>query len=424
MPKEIYKLKYKIESNKKILEIKILGKKFVKNNKIKGSVIYNNKRFPLQEKMNIINPGQKNHEIKLIIIFYENIYNKSKMFKGCESLVELSQIDNTRKEIEKLMFFKSNLEQEKIVNNLEIYFHRNKLILKSEKDFSTKNGFLLGYYSTISLLNQNLFYTNDIIKMDYLFYKCRSLKKINLSIWNTKNVTSFAYIFYNCFSLECLPDISKWNADNVVNMSHIFENYFSLKLIPDISIWKNNLNIEKNLINTEKNTTEFNLNYTSESFIKKTIVTYGSINTSNTNNTNKKNFLPKEISEIKEKEEEEEDDTNLNQEEEEKLLSNLNDKMKNSEYIYDEKSVSTNQDKIKTISMRFIENYSLKSIANINKTIKKKLKKICNMFSGCKNLECIPDISKWDISKITNISKLFNKCISLKSLPDISKWNT
>ena len=47
MPKEIYKLKYKIESNKKILEIKILGKKFVKNNKIKGSVIYNNKRFPL-----------------------------------------------------------------------------------------------------------------------------------------------------------------------------------------------------------------------------------------------------------------------------------------------------------------------------------------------------------------------------------------
>ena len=286
--------------------------KFVENNKAKGNIIYNNKKFPLKESINIINPGQKNQEIKIIILFYENIYNKSKMFKGCESLVEVTQIYNTKKEIEKISYLKSNLEQEKIVNNLEINFHRCKLLLKSGQDFSYKTGFLLGYYSLISLSDKNLFYTTDVIKTDYLFYKCRSLKKINISNWNTKNVTSFAYMFYNCFSLDFLPDISIWNADNVINMSHIFENCYSLKIIPDISIWKNNKEINKgtNLINTGINSSEFNYDYTSESFLKKTIVTYGTINT---NKTNKNNFLPKEISEIKEKEE----DINLNQEEEE-----------------------------------------------------------------------------------------------------------
>ena len=286
--------------------------KFVENNKDKRNIIYNNKKFPLKESINIINPGQKNQEIKIIILFYENIYNKSKMFKGCESLVEVTQIYNTKKEIEKISYLKSNLEQEKIVNNLEINFHRCKLLLKSEHDFSYKTGFLLGYYSLISLLYKNLFYIADVTKMDYLFHKCRSLKKINISNWNTKNVTSFAYMFYNCFSLEFLPDISIWNTDNVINMSHIFENCYSLKIIPDISIWKNNKEINKgnNLINTGINSSEFNYDYTSESFLKKTIVTYGTINT---NKTNKNNFLPKEISEIKEKEE----DINLNQEEEE-----------------------------------------------------------------------------------------------------------
>ena len=44
------------------------------------------------------------------------------MFKGCESLVEVTQIYNTKKEIEKISYLKSNLEQEKIVNNLEIIF--------------------------------------------------------------------------------------------------------------------------------------------------------------------------------------------------------------------------------------------------------------------------------------------------------------
>ena len=216
-------------------------------------------------------------------------------------------------------------------------------------------------------------------------------------------------MFYNCFSLDFLPDISIWIADNVINMSHIFENCYSLKIIPDISIWKNikEIDKEKNLTNTGIYSSELNYNYTSESFLKKTIVTYGTINT---NKTNENNFLPKEISEIKEKEE----DINLNQEEEEKLLSNLIDKIKNFEYIYNNESISTNFNQIKAINIRFTENRSLKSIEVRNQYFKKKLRKICNMFSGCKNLESIPDISKWDISKITNISKLFNKCLSLK----------
>ena len=57
--------------------IKILGKDFVRNNKNKGKIVYNNKKFPLQETINIsdlkIN-GKLQVNIKIILYYFIKKY--------------------------------------------------------------------------------------------------------------------------------------------------------------------------------------------------------------------------------------------------------------------------------------------------------------------------------------------------------------
>ena len=53
MKEEIYKMRYKIEKN--IDNLRILGEDFVKNNKNKGNLLINNKKFPLKS-IKPINP--------------------------------------------------------------------------------------------------------------------------------------------------------------------------------------------------------------------------------------------------------------------------------------------------------------------------------------------------------------------------------
>ena len=192
MPNERYKVIYEIKSNKKDNKIKILGKNFVENNKIRGSIIYNNKRLPLQENITVLTSNKRNKEIKLNLIFYGNIYNKSYMFKDCKSLVELTQIE-TKKQITNL-YFKNKFEKEKYMKKLEILYHNAKLILNSESDLTYKNAYIYGYYPIISLININILYTNIVNQIHYMFYNCKLLKTINISQWNTQKVISFAYI--------------------------------------------------------------------------------------------------------------------------------------------------------------------------------------------------------------------------------------
>ena len=77
---EKYKMIYKIEN--KSNNLRILGDDFVKNNINKGKLIINNKKFSLKSIISI-NEVKKG---KIEIILLKNIYNRSCMFKNCETL--------------------------------------------------------------------------------------------------------------------------------------------------------------------------------------------------------------------------------------------------------------------------------------------------------------------------------------------------
>ena len=73
---------------------------------------------------------------------------------------------------------------------------------------------------------------------------------------------------------------------------------------------------------------------------------------------------------------------------------------------------------------------NLKQLENENNYLEIKLKGVQNitdlsdMFWKCSSLISLPDLSELYTINITNTSDMFRLCTSLKSLPDISKWNT
>ena len=75
---ELYKMTYKIEETENNLGI--IGEDFVRNNKNKGKLIIENKKYPL--KAHFLIKEIKTKKIRMILI--KNIYNKSWMFKNCE----------------------------------------------------------------------------------------------------------------------------------------------------------------------------------------------------------------------------------------------------------------------------------------------------------------------------------------------------
>ncbi len=64
-------------------------------------------------------------------------------------------------------------------------------------------------------------HTEDVTKMDYMFYYCKSLTSLDLSNFNTANVTDMAMMFYYCKSLTSL-DLSNFNTANVTDMGMMF----------------------------------------------------------------------------------------------------------------------------------------------------------------------------------------------------------
>ena len=71
--------------------IRIFGKYFVKQNKNKCKIIYNNKKYKLKEYFNEIdnNYNPKIKEIKIKLTGINHITNMKKMFRGCIHLTSL-----------------------------------------------------------------------------------------------------------------------------------------------------------------------------------------------------------------------------------------------------------------------------------------------------------------------------------------------
>ena len=110
---ESYKLIYKIDKNKD--HIRLLGTKFVNRNKMLGYFIYKNKKYPLNDTIETKNI-QDEKELKINLFFYQKIYNKSCMFRHCDTLLKVFQSDIK----EKYFYFsykKTNFEKNESLND-------------------------------------------------------------------------------------------------------------------------------------------------------------------------------------------------------------------------------------------------------------------------------------------------------------------
>ena len=177
------------EKGKQEQKIRILGSEFVKNNKDKCKIIFNNKEMELKEILQINNCEITNNQLKILLKGINKITDASSMFYSCTSLISLSDIDKWD--------------------------------------------------------------TSNVVKMDYMFQWCINESNKNISFsgisnWDTSNVKSLEEMFQSCRELECLPDISKWDISKVTNMSRLFGHLYHLKSLPDISKWNtsnvNNMN--------------------------------------------------------------------------------------------------------------------------------------------------------------------------------------
>ena len=77
---------YQIKKSKK--NIKILGKEFAENNKNKGKIAYNNKKYELNYEFSI--RGIKEIDLKLKMILDKNSYSKNFIFENCRTLLHFS----------------------------------------------------------------------------------------------------------------------------------------------------------------------------------------------------------------------------------------------------------------------------------------------------------------------------------------------
>ena len=361
-----------ISSRNKEDKLKILGKHFRRNNKNKGKLILNNKKFDFKEFINIKNINEKQTKVKMIL--KENIQNKSYMFENCDSILELKINDNldyieNQINFEIDYYYQENNENiiyeengQKIYDNQEIYRQidfkddevgidedSNTLYENSKNNISeikinskenNKNSILI--YKSLLQSKYNW------INLKFIFCECPSILTLpDISKWNTNNVTDMSGMFYNCSSLLSLPDISKWNTNNVTDMSWMFYNCSSLLTLPDISKW-----------NTNNVTDMSGMFYNCSS-----LLTLPDISKWNTNN-------------------------------------------------------------VTDMSWMFYNCSSLLSLPDISKWNTNNVTDMSDMFNKCTSLLSLPDISKWNTNNVTNMSEMFYNCSSIIALPDISKWNT
>ena len=71
-------------------EIKIFGENFIKNNKDKCLIFFENKYFPLKEYFNLDDDKSGNEIFGIILLELDIISDKSFMFHGCLQLIEFS----------------------------------------------------------------------------------------------------------------------------------------------------------------------------------------------------------------------------------------------------------------------------------------------------------------------------------------------
>ena len=236
----IYKTKENKEDN-----IKLFGENFIKNNKDKCKIIYNDKEYEIKQyfydfENNYKYPGK----IKLKLKIFATIINMSSMFDGCDTLLSFQDILQNNEPLNKEQIASISLsynEKKDITNALggvDIFSKDNPLSSLINSKVTNVSQMFSGCKSLISLPDISKWNTENIIDMSYMFYDCNSLISLpDISKWNTENVTNMDRMFCECHSLISLPNISNWKTGKVTHMISVFSFCISLNSLPDLSKW-------------------------------------------------------------------------------------------------------------------------------------------------------------------------------------------
>ena len=189
---EIYKMIYNLKN--KVNKMKILGEYFIINNKNKGKLIINNKKIPLKSEISINNINQN----KIKMVLNKNAYNKSYIFKNCESLESISQISKN--------------------NNIENNQNEEININKEYQNFENEKTKILDNINTFNTLdNYSSFYGDTEINLSIISEIAKNKKKNidsnSITFWNNElkymgfNYNLLKESFSNCSSLLSISNI-------------------------------------------------------------------------------------------------------------------------------------------------------------------------------------------------------------------------
>ena len=182
--------------------VKLFGEDFIKNNRNKCKIIYNQKKNKLKTS---IENEENNKKIKIKLQLLEDLSNLDFMLEVCKTLIDFKEI--------------SKLKTQKVKSMKRLFYECSSL-------------------EALSISSWNLINVTNIKEM---FFGCSSLESLpDISNWDTSKIITMSYLFVGCSKLKSIPDISKWNTGNVTTISHFFDGCSQLISISDISKWDTN----------------------------------------------------------------------------------------------------------------------------------------------------------------------------------------
>ena len=87
-----------------------------------------------------------------------------------------------------------------------------------------------GVENLTSIIFTQLFNTENVTNMNFMFWGCKQLKSIDLSYFKTDNIDNMSGMFQGCSELMSL-NLSSFNTQNVTSISSMFYGCSSLKSI-------------------------------------------------------------------------------------------------------------------------------------------------------------------------------------------------
>ena len=208
--------------------VKILGAKFVENNKNNCCLYADNEIFGLSEYF-FKKDYKNNKKLEIKLIKMDEILDQSYMFSECENLISFEQYSWNTINVRNMGFIFDGCKKLTSLPDISKW---------NTKNVQSMRGMFYNCKKLTSLPDISKWNTKKVEDMGYMFHECKNLSYLpDISKWNTNNVNYMDYMFWGCKKLSSLPDISKWSVHNVKNMEDMFGFCSKLSYFPDISQW-------------------------------------------------------------------------------------------------------------------------------------------------------------------------------------------